>query len=153
MIDEIIEIQDMPVKVSCELHIPDNGRIILVDWGINGRLHTLQVANHNIFRLDKNCQVVWQVTRNEHGKLDWDAMHRHAHEKGFDGCREPFGDFVLKYPDGRTNIDPQTGSPPESAIWELGCIVCVRSFSSQSYELDIETGVAANVTPGRQRRW
>lgn len=115
---------------------------------------SLHDENHNIFRLDPSNKVIWQVRRDDRGKLiNWESMHRHARERGQDGARWPFMEFVLKRPDGSTNLDAMTGCPPEVAIWEPGDVIWLRGSAYQDYELDPESGIALNVTEGRPRPW
>ncbi len=49
-----------------EIKMPDGGRIIrLYLWDDNDPELPLEIENHNIFRLDSNNEIVWQVKRVE----------------------------------------------------------------------------------------
>lgn len=116
---------------------------------------SLYDENHNIFRLDKRNKLVWQVKRDDtvRGPGWWDSLHQHARERGQDGAREPFMYFVLKYPDGSSNIDPKTGDPPDVATWTPDCTIWLQGSAYQQYILDPETGIARNMTEGLVRPW
>lgn len=121
----------------------------------NLREVSLHDVNHNIFRLNKQNKVIWQVQRNDtiRGPGWWDRLHQHAREKGWDGAHEPFMYFVLKYPDGSTNINSKTGDPPDVATWTPDCTIWLQGSAYQQYILDPETGIARNVTEGLVRPW
>lgn len=160
MIGEIVQLDRVRAKVACELLLPKSGRISLTDWGLEGTPSDPYLQNHNVFRLDAVGNVIWQIKRSEGAMEETFGKLRRAADRGEtdpgDGYRsgiEPFMDFVLAYPDGSTNLDPNTGSPPDIAIWEPGCIVRLRSFSGWPYILDIERGIATNVATGPIRPW
>ena len=99
--------------------------------------------------------MIWQVRRDDSIRPTdwWPILHEHARERGEEGAREPFMYFVLKYPDGRTNINPQTGSPPDVAEWTPDCTIWLLGSAYQKYVLDPETGIALNITEGNPRPW
>lgn len=111
--------------------------------------------NHNVFCVDSGGRVIWQVCRDDSVRGDgwWDVLHAHAREVGEDGARRPFTYFVIKYPDGSNNINPDTGSPPDHAIWTPGATIWLMGSAYQKYILDPETGIATNVTQGNPRPW
>ena len=111
--------------------------------------------NHNVFCVDSGGRVIWQVSRDDSVRGDgwWDVLHAHAREIGEDGARRPFTYFVIKYPDGRDNISPDTGSPPDHAVWTPGATIWLMGSAYQKYILDPETGIATNVTQGNPRPW
>jgi len=112
-------------------------------------------VNHNIFRLNAQKEIIWQVRRDDsnHRPDWWDTLDRHAREDGLDGARYPFLYMILEYPDGSTNCSPQTGDPPDEAMWTSGCTIWLEGSAYQQYILDPETGIAKNVTVGRPRPW
>jgi len=116
---------------------------------------SLYDENHNVFRLNAKGEVIWQVRRDDsnHPSNWWDILHAHARARGEDGARWPFTYFELKYPDGSTNNSPQTGSPPNEAVWTPDCTIWLTGSAYQEYILDPETGIAKNVTEGRPRPW
>jgi hypothetical protein len=119
------------------------------------RLTSLHDENHNVFRFNAQGEVVWQVQRDDSIRKAgwWDILHAQARERGEDGAREPFMEFILKYPDGSDNTSPDTGNPPDEAVWSPNCIIWLRGSAYQQYVLDPETGIARNVTVGRPRPW
>jgi hypothetical protein len=106
----------------------------------------LHDINHNIFRLDPQGNIVWQVKRDERGKLKLEEWNERAARGEEEEWREPFMGFGLVHSDGRF----ETGDVLQ---WQPGCVVKASSFSGQAYELDVDQGVIFNVTPHRQRSW
>jgi hypothetical protein len=142
------------LKIWKTLHLPSNDQVALVSSYADGESLSLQDINHNIFRLNAQGEVVWQIKRDDTGKfINWESLHQHAREQGEDGAREPFMEFILKYPDGSDNINPTNGCPPDEATWTPDCTIWLRGSAYQQYILDPETGVAKNVTEGRPRPW
>ena len=111
--------------------------------------------NHNIFCVDSDGHAIWQVRRDDSVRGDgwWEVLHAHARQIGEDGARRPFTYFVINYPDGSNNINPDTGSPPDHAIWTPGATIWLMGSAYQKYILDPETGIATNVTQGNPRPW
>lgn len=136
-----------------EVVLPHSDRIIAASEYQNGNPLSLHDINHNIFRLDAKGNVVWQIKRDEQGKLNWEAMNKHAIEDGFDGARWPFENLLVVHPDGTRIRDPKTGLDLKTDYWQPGCKIYSGSAQGQTYEIDIEQGVARNVTVGRQRPW
>jgi hypothetical protein len=112
-------------------------------------------VNHNVFRLNAQGEVIWQVRRDDsnHPPNWWDNLHAHAREDGFDGARYLFRYITLTYPDGSHNVSQKTGDPPDEAVWTPGCTIWLEGSAYQQYILDPETGIAKNVTEGRPRPW
>lgn len=76
-----------------QLPMPDGGRIIqLIRWDTTDPDLPLQVANHNVFRLDREGKVIWQVRREERGFVNWEACHQQAKEAdpNCEGHQDPF---------------------------------------------------------------
>lgn len=132
-----------------------NNFILMVDWGGSHGFHDLDTCNHNVFMINHSGEFVWQVRRDDsvRGEGWWDVLHAHAREIGEDGARRPFTYFVINYPDGGNNINPDTGSPPDHAIWTPGATIWLMGSAYQKYILDPETGIATNVTQGNPRPW
>lgn len=138
------------------LMLPNQDRIILLYyWDATDADLSLHDVNHNIFRLNPQGEMVWQVRRDDSIRPPdwWDILHRQARERGEDGAREPFVYLTLKYPDGTDNVNPRNGSPPDEAVWTPGCTIELSGSFYQQYTLDPDTGVALNVTVGRPRPW
>lgn len=137
------------------ISMTDGSQIIIASAYADEKMLSLHDINHNIFRLDKHHNVVWQVRRDDsnHPPDWWANLHEHARERGEDGAREPFMYFLLRYPDGRTNCLPETGDPPDHAIWTPDCTIHLQGSAYQDYILDPETGIARNVTNWPVRPW
>jgi hypothetical protein len=114
---------------------------------------SIEPNNHNIFRLDKDGNVVWQVQRDEQFRPSLEEANRKAMLEGREPERDSFGDLPLIYADGTNNGNLQTGNPPNEAQWVPGCTVRARTFSGKVYELDIKAGIARNIVPRGARLW
>ena len=113
---------------------------------------SVREENHNLFRLDKDGDVVWQVKRDEGRELQWASSREKAESGNVDDVwtRSPFTTLVLKYADGSTNMERMTGNGPGVAAWVEGATVYCHTFDQKSYSLDIDSGVAKLVfMPGR----
>lgn len=128
------------------LDLPEGDSVVCYYYRNDKKNVSLYDINHNIFRLDKEGRVIWQVTRDERGKLNLEEWNEHALARGDEEWREPFTSFGLIFPDGRRES-------ADIMRWRPGCIVSVSSCSGQDYELDVDKGVIVNVTPHRQRPW
>lgn len=135
-------------------YLPSGEQICLLSNPLDA---TIFVKNHNLYRLDKNGDVVWQVQRNEKPGWAWFTKCRQEAEQsnindpaGIGACG--FMSLWLKYPDGSTNM--QMGAAPKTATWVKGCRVFAHAFNAISidYEIDIETGVATSVLEQMQGR-
>ena len=143
----------------------EGGSIVFLASGLSsGEEMSLYDANHNIFRLDKDNNVVWQVKRDDRGRINWDYLMKEV-AKGDKGdpeiirrARKPFTylspTFVRM---GRFNDSNDIEIPPllendESPIWQPGFVI-IASAGGEHYELDVETGQAINVSSWRGREW
>lgn len=125
------------------IHLPDGEQIILASSYEDGSPLSLNDYNHNLFRLNKEGEVIWQVKREEHGRLNWDAANRHAREDGMDGARISFGEIRLSNAKHEWLHDINQWRPGLKLI----------ALSRGIYEVDIENGIAHNVTPIPWRDW
>lgn len=141
----------LPAQVK--IILPDQGHIGITHRDAEWQSLSVDEQNHNIFRLDAQGQVMWQIQRDELGKRDWAQMKKYDEEHGFPPRREPFIQLSLAYPDGSNNHKKQDGSPPAVATWTEGCRVIASALDGWAYELDIETGIARNITPVPHRPW
>jgi hypothetical protein len=135
--------------------LPGNERIILSVRFENGeKFSSLADINHNIFRLDAEGKVVWQVQRDEQGKIDWDRWHKIAQKNNDTSDHLPFEGLLLIYPDGRIKgMNHETGCAPDVVEWEPECVL-TTSCDGWLYEVDINTGLAKNITEmPRGRSW
>lgn len=140
------------------IEMPDGGKIVRPDWGLQppwSKQTALAFWNHNLFRLDRDANVIWQVTRDEGERPEWTRMREKAEaENSADpSMHSPFINLFLRLADATTNRDPLTGRGPSSAFWVEGATVICRTLDSMVYELDVGTGVAFNKTPFGIREW
>ncbi len=128
-----------------QLDMPDGGRIVCFYYRNECGKVSLHDINHNIFRLNAQGEVVWQVRREEKDELTLEQVNKNWQAIGQGEWREPFMGFGLVHSDGRT----ESG---DSLVWQPGCVVKVVSSIGHDYELDVEQGLIVNLTPG-QRPW
>lgn len=127
-------ITSVDIKVYQEVCLPDGGRIILANPAFGWLDKNLDASNHNVFRLDVNNQVVWQVRRVEDGYVNWESRHKHAKEEdpSCEGYFDPFWGMGLY---------DENGQHDESNIYRLGCEIHMHT-RWWAYSLDPETGIA-----------
>ena len=84
---------DLNFLIWHEIAMPDGGRIVDA-WPIDQEhWPSLELANHNVFRLDAHNQVIWQVQRVETiGQMNWEVANRQAKEAdpNCEGYYDPF---------------------------------------------------------------
>ena len=150
MTREVLESLDL--QVYQQLPLADGGRIVSLcpystpDFPMGKNWPDLHTANHNVFRLDANNQVVWQVRRVESPtRRSWEDLHRDAKERNpaCEGYLDPFMHMGLDE-SGALEAEPV-------GRYRKGCKVCLqtgewRYMCSVTYELDIETGIAQFVS-------
>ena len=139
-----------------QLLLPSGDKIICLFCQDGGEPDlSIYDGNHNVFRLDKNNKIVWQITRIDNPSINWELKHQCAREEGQPGCIEPFIRFYVTYSDGMSKTDLQTGIAPDVIDWQPGCKVEMSNLGigTRWYALDIDTGVAVDITPTGQRPW
>lgn len=128
-----------------QIRTTNGDRIIcLFRWDESDPVLPIELANHNVFRLDANNQVVWQVRRVElPDTTAWEVMHERAKKWHADGS--PDGAYTEQgYLDPFTSLgmDERGALTPEpQGIWRPGCVVYLLT-RWWSYVLDPETGIA-----------
>ncbi len=78
----------------------DGGRIILLyRWDKDDTNLSWYDRSHNVFRIDKNKQIIWQIERDEKGCVDWKAANKMAKEDdpNSEGYEDPFLGMSLKF--------------------------------------------------------
>lgn len=129
--------------------------LILASVYVDGSRMSLHDINHNVYRLNAQGEIVWQVQRDDsnHPPDWWDVLHRVAREEGYDGAREPFMRIWVQNPDGTYQSDTDGHRPPEIQHWTPGCTLHLDGSAYQHYLLDPDTGIATNVTKWPVRPW
>ena len=135
------------------LRMPQGDDLFVLSMPAVLTMDDVERQNHNVFRVDRDGHVLWQITRIDHPGTNWEFKHEQARERGEPGCIEPFIYFRLRLPDGSTNMD--FGMPQDSMDWISGCPVELANlgFGSQWFSLDIDTGVAIEITPMGTKAW
>ena len=151
MMGEIISA--INIKIYQDISMPDGGRIILGNPGYGWLDVDLNASNHNVFRLDAHNQVIWQVTREETGYVNWESRHRHAKEDdpNCEGYYDPFTDMGNKFfkrraiPEKPSSYSRLECNPTVEKIvfdtYAPGLLLGLRTHW-WAYDLDPETGVA-----------
>jgi hypothetical protein len=150
------------IEVFKQMTFPDGTLLVLAN---NGKVLPPEVAsedeklyfcNHNLFRFAADGDLIWQVRRDEQGRYDYEDNHRIAVEAGKPD--EPRNPFMWIDPDELGVREVKfTGAMVPGLKVRVGSLVALmpyRSTYQMEYELDIETGVAVNVSPlGPRRSW
>ncbi len=136
--------------------MPDGDRVItLYKWDDDDPELSLHDMNHNVFRLNKNNEIVWQVRRDERGYVNWESCHKHAKLEypNSEGCKDPFYGMSEKFFEEREQPNKKILAPAVEEVWfdtyALGRMLWL-STGWYGYHLDPETGVA--VCTGQQVR-
>lgn len=80
----------LQIQVYREICCSNDSRLVLAD-PIDDIWSSLNLANHNIFRLDANQRVVWQVRRVENPThANWEILHELAKRKHAEGAFESY---------------------------------------------------------------
>lgn len=134
------------IKIYQEIPMPDGSRIVLAD-PIEQRWHDLYLANHDVFRIDRNGQVVWQVRREESKFVNWESRNRHAKEAdpNCEGYLDPFTGMGRKYFERKRNLAPKPFHPSTERVafdeYAPGRLLWLMT-QWWAYDLDPETGIA-----------
>src|SRR5690606_34743042 len=126
-----------------EIWMPDQSRLVISE-PIQPRWDDIELANHNVFRLNKRNEVVWQVRRVENTtRMPWDQLHARAKQKHAEGSTDsrytatgyldPFTSMGLDE-SAAIHVEPK-------GVWRPVCVVYLLT-RSWSYVLDTETGIA-----------
>ena len=144
-----------PPNVWKRICFADGSQIILADTYKDGSTLSLHDINHNVFRLDKDGNVVWQVQRDDsnHPPDWWDVLHKYARDEGHDGAREPFMYLTVEHADGYIDRDPSSRVPKDVQTWVPKSTIYLDGSAYQNYVLDPDTGIAKNITQWPVRPW
>jgi hypothetical protein len=151
MIGEIID--HLGIQIYHEIGMPDGSVIVHADPK-EDHWRSVELANHNVFRLDAHNQVIWQVTRVETiGQMNWEVANRQAKEKdpNCEGFYDPFTDMGNKFfkrraiPEKPSSYSRLECNPTVEKIvfdtYAPGLLLGLRT-RRWAYDLDPETGVA-----------
>lgn len=131
-----LSINDLDVEVGNKIESIDGGCFIRASWGTRATRHDVDLANHNVFRLDAAGNVVWQVHRVElPQRASWEILHRMAKERdpGVAGFFDEFWDMHLDEHLAQ-DLEPR-------GIYRPGCKISLRT-ERVWFDLDVETGIA-----------
>lgn len=136
--------------------MPDEGRVItLYKWDSDDPALSLYDMNHNVFRLGKNNEIIWQVHRDERGCVNWESCNKHAKLENpeSEGCKDPFYGMSDKFFEERPQLNKKILAPDVEQVWfdtyAPGRLLYLET-GWYGYHLDPETGIA--VCTGRQVR-
>lgn len=104
----------------------------------------IELANHNVFRLNAKNEVVWQIRRVElPDTTPWEIMHERArrwHANGSpDGAHTTMG-FLDPFTSMKLNESKASEAEPKG-VWRPGCTVYLLT-RWWGYLLDPQTGTA-----------
>lgn len=129
-----------------ELPLPNGDRIVFADPDGNSWA-SIELANHNVFRLNANNEVVWQVRREESEYVNWESRNQHAKEKDptSEGYMDPFinmsKQFFIRRPTGKTGPYDVKEEEVYFDEWAPGRLMWLATHW-WGYDLDPETGIA-----------
>lgn len=127
--------------------MPDGGIIVLAD-PIGKKWESINLENNNVFRLDRGRNLIWQISRNENGFINWDARNKNPtiiNPFFTNGYRDPFANmgtqFFVRWPtkNNESLIPKVTYELFET--YAPGRILGLSTYEFE-YDLDPETGIA-----------
>ena len=149
------ELEYFNQKPIQRLNMPNGDRIVFTfSWDGTESKEELYDANHNVYRINRQGEIIWQVQRDDSIlPIDlWKVRHKIAREDGRDGYRQPFGNIVLEYSDGSRDTTDRNGDGANILTWEEGCIIHLYG-QQNNYILDPHTGIATCVASSSLRYW
>lgn len=142
---EILEHSDL--KIYQDIGMPDGGRIVLANPAHGWIDRSTDAANHNVFRVDRQGNIVWQVRRDERGFINWDVRNRHAKEDDpqSEGYMDTFAgigkQFFRRHPTGDQRPYHPKFFYERFDTYVPGSLLALHTFEFE-YDLDPETGIA-----------
>lgn len=141
-------LDSLNLKVWHEINLPNGDRIVDA-WPLDEKhWPSCDSANRNVYRVNPNNQIVWQVRRNENGFINWDARNKNPtiiNPTFTNGYRDPFANmgaqFFIRRP-----IDENRPHHPKFS-YELfdayapGRLLGLSTYEFE-YDLDPDTGIA-----------
>lgn len=144
-----------PPRIWKRVHLLRGDQLVLASVYQDGSRMSLHDENHNVYRLNAQGDIVWQVQRDDsnHPPGWWDELHRQARAEGLDGAREPFMRIWVEDVDGTFQKDLDGRVPALVQHWTPRCTLHLDGSAYQHYILDPDTGIAKNVTKWPVRPW
>ncbi len=141
------KIPELSIEIYREMPMPDGGSIVLAD-PIGEKWESIDLQNHNVFRLDKDKKLIWRISRNENGYINWEARNKNPtlfNPFFSDGYQDRFVNFGRKFLVRHQIENPRPFHPKFTYevfdSYALGRILWL-STCKYEYELDPETGIA-----------
>lgn len=147
--------------------LPNGDEIAMPDCWADGTLFSDYDLNHNLVRLSPQGEVVWQVVRDENGrfKVTWEELLAEMAQEKYPH-HLPFMQMCLADPHKRDEhgyaqcLRDETNErgyaialADKPLVWRPGCMLLAKCIDDLHYDVDIETGIAKNITPPGHRPW
>jgi hypothetical protein len=152
------------IKILKRMTLPDGSMVIVANVGsiappeVRSEEQRLEFDNRNVFRFAPDGSLIWQVRRDEQGRYDYEANRRAALDGGIHDM--PLNSFLWIDPDElhRQEVPcPLTRPMVPGMKLRVGGYVHIMPHGhpfQMDYELDIDTGLALNISPlGPRRSW
>lgn len=141
------EIINLGLKIWREMPMPDGDRIVLAGPK-NNKWRYINLINHNVFRLDRSGNVIWQVQREEILFRHWGTSNKTPTliDPAFpDGDCDPFEDmasqFFIRRPVDKNCTYLPTYIQEFFDTYAAGRLICLSTHDLE-YDLNPDTGIA-----------
>lgn len=141
------KIPSLKIEICQEIPMIDGGSIVLAD-PIENNWQSANLENNNVFRLDKYRNLIWQISRNENGHINWEVRNKNPtifNPTFKNGYRDPFASMGKKFFVRRPTGDSRPYYP--KFTYELfdtyapGRLLGLSTYQFE-YDLNPDTGVA-----------
>ncbi len=135
------------LEIYLEAIMPDGERIILAEPRCGWLGQSVESMNRNVFRIDRDGNIVWQVHREDSQYVNWESRNRHAKEdnpnsQGYiDFFRNMSGQFFERRPLPYTASFNPTSETIFFDDYAPGRLLWLAT-DWWVYDLDPETGIA-----------
>lgn len=135
------------IEVCWEVNMPDGGRIVVANPPYGWVGQSVDSKNRNVFRVDRDGNIVWQVQRDDGPFINWEVRNKHAKED--DPHSQGFVDFFRDLSDRFFEERPlpytEYFNPASETIffddYAPGRLLWIAT-DRWVYQLDPETGIA-----------
>ncbi len=124
------------LKIYQEANMPDGGRIILANPAYGWVDRTVDATNHNVFRIDRDGNIVWQVHRDDGPFINWQVRNKHAKED--DPNSQGFVDYFRSM---------------SHRFFELRPLPCKEYFNPDIEEIPFDTYAPGRLLSIATNRW